>query len=312
MRTRIFTLLILFPILSFAQDWAPIGAKWTYDHDSGLSPYLTTIESVKDTLVLKKLCRLLVRKKTDENMRPDGSYYWNTMSISKDIIYTSHDTVYHYDRFDKSFYPLYVLNVQKNDQVLVREKVVPCTKNEYFCSRFEYVVDSISSMSLQGRSLKLIYNSLTQTSDWGFNRSWNLENYPILEKIGSLKYFFGVSRNIVMEGGIKCLRCYNDSQISYKAGYWSKECDYLRPLNGLSSVLDNLDNKIVVSPNPFDSYFMINIGNPIEYELYDSFGKRLMQGEEKEVNTTSLPNGIYLLRLTIESKEVKTIKLVKR
>jgi len=311
MKTTIFTLLILFPIFSFAQDWAPIGAKWTYDHDSGLSPYLTTIESVKDTMVLNKLCRLLVTKRTDENMRPDGSYYWSTSIISKNFIYTSHDTVFHYNRFDNLFYALYVLNVQKNDKVLVREKIVPCTKNEYFCSRFEYVVDSISSMSLQGQSLKLIYNSFTQTSDWGFNRSGILENYPILERIGSLKYFFGVSKNFVMEGEIKCLRCYNDSQISYKAVYWSKECDYLRPLNGPSMVFDNLDNKIVVSPNPFDSYFRINIGNPIEYELYDSFGKLLMQGEEKEVNTTSLPNGIYLLRLTIDNKELKTSKLVK-
>ena len=114
-----------------------------------------------------------------------------------------------------------------------------------------------------------------------------------------------------MEGDIQCLRCYNDAQISYKAAYWSKECDYLRPLNGPQSVLDNLDNKILVSPNPFDSYFRINIGMPIEYALYDSFGKLLKQGKEKEVNTTSLSKGIYLLRLTIDNKEVKTIKLVK-
>jgi len=312
MRTIIFTLLIIFPIFSFAQNWAPIGAKWTYDHEYGMSPYLTTIESVKDTLVLNKLCRLLVTKQTDELMRQDGSYYWSTMNISKDIIYTSHDTVFHYDSFDNSFYPLYLMNVQKNDKVLVREKVVPCTKNVYFCSRFEYVVDSISSLSLQGQNLKLIYNSLTPTSEWGFNQSRNLENYPILEKIGSLKYFFGVNGKVLsLEGDIQCLRCYNDAQISYKAGYWSKECDYLRPLNGPSSVLDNLDNKIIVSPNPFDSYFRIKIGRPIEYALYDSFGKLLKQGKEKQVNTTSLPNGLYLLRLTIDNKEVKSIKLVK-
>ena len=165
MRTRIFTLLILVPIFSFSQDWAPIGAKWTYDHDYGMSPYLTTIESVKDTLVLNKLCRLLVTKQTDELMRQDGSYYWSTMNISKDMIYTSNDTVFHYNRFDNSFYPLYLMDVQKNDNVLVRAKVDPCAKNEYFCSRFEYVVDSLSSMSLQGQSLKLIYNSLTLTSE---------------------------------------------------------------------------------------------------------------------------------------------------
>ena len=304
--------MIVIPLFSFAQDWAPIGAKWTYDHDYGMSPYLTTIESVKDTMVLNKLCRLLVTKRTDELMRQDGSYYWSTANISKDMIYTSNDTIYHYDRFNNSFYPLYLMNVKKNDKVLVRAKEDTCTKNDYYCSRFEYVVDSISSMTLQGQRLKLIYNSLTPNSEWGFNQSRNLESYPILEKIGSLKYFFGVNGKVLsLEGDIQCLRCYTDSQISYKVGYWSKECDYLRTLKGPSSVVDNLDNKVVVSPNPFDSYFRINIGMPIEYTLYDSFGKLLLQGNEKEVNTTSLTKGIYLLRLTIDNKEVKTIKLVK-
>lgn len=311
MRTRITILLILLSILSFGQDWAPIGAKWTYDHDYGLPPYMTTIESVKDTIVLNKLCKLLITKETDENMRQDGSYYWRTWIKSKDVIYKSGDTVYHYNRFDNSFYPLYLLNVKTNDVVLVRKKTEPCSTNDYFCSRFEYIVDSISSISLQGHSLKLIYNSGTKTSDWVFNRSWNMENFPIIDKIGSIKFLFGVSRNFVMEGGLRCLRCYSDNEISYKANYWSKECDYLRPLHGTSSIKDNLVNELVVSPNPFDSYFIISIDKPIEYELYDTFGRLLIQGKEKKVNTATLFNGIYLLRLTINKIETKTIKVIK-
>ena len=311
MRTRIFTLLILFPMLTFAQDWAPIGAKWTYDHEPGVGSYITTIESMKDTMVMGKLCRLLLSKETDESMRVDGSYYWRTFILSKDFIYTSRDTVFHYNKFEHSFYPLYMMNVQKKDTVVVMRRTTPCGDSPYFCSQFEYVVDSISSLTLQNRPLKLIYNSATEHSTWVFNRSWNLEHYPILEKVGSLKYFFGVSRNFVMEGSISRLRCYDDGKISYKSGDWTKECDYLRPLSGPSSVLDNLDNRVVVSPNPFDAYFTINISDPIEYELYDSFGRLRMQGKEKEVSTASLPKGIYMLRLTIGKKETETIKLIK-
>ena len=303
--------MILFSILSFGQDWAPIGAKWTYDHDDGLQQYLTTIESVKDTIVLNKLCKLLITKETDENMRPDGSYYWRTWIKSKDVIYKSNDTVYHYNRLANSFYPLYLLNVKTNDVVLVRQRTEPCSTNDYFCSRFEYIVDSISSLTLQGHRLKLIYNSETKTSDWVFNRSWNMENLPIIDKIGSTKFLFGVSRNYVMEGGIRCLRCYSDNEISYKANYWSKECDYLRPLHGTSSIKDNLADELVISPNPFDSYFIISTDKPIEYELYDTLGRLLIQGKEKKVNTASLVNGMYLLRLTTNKTETKTIKVMK-
>lgn len=311
MKTRITMLMTLISFLSFGQDWAPIGAKWTYDHDDGLPPYITTIESVKDTIVLNKLCKLLITKETDEDMKQDGSYYWRTWIKSKDFIYKSNDTVYHYNQFDNLFYPLYLLNVKPNDVVLIREKTDPCSKNDYFCSSFEYRVDSISNISLQGHSLKLIYNSETKTSGWVFNRSWNMENLPIIDKIGSTKFLFGVNRNFVMEGDLKCLRCYSDNEISYKANYWSKECDYLRPLHGTSSIKNSSVNELVVSPNPFDSYFIITIDKPIEYELYDTFGRLLIQGKEKKVDTASLFKGIYLLKLTIDKIETKTIKVIK-
>ena len=297
--------------LPLVQEWAPIGAKWVYDHDYGLPPYLTTIESIKDTTVLNKLCKLLITKETDETMNEDGSFYWRTFITSRDFIYRSKDTIYHYNKFSNSFYPLYILNVETHDTILVREKNTPCLINNYFCSQFEYVVDSISNISLQNNNLKVIYNSGTKTSDWVFNRSSNRENFPIIDKIGSTKFLFGVSRNFAMEGGIKGLRCYTDSEISYKADYWTKECDYLRPLHWPLSANDDIDNKLVVIPNPFDSYFIISIDEPIKYELYDLFGRLLMLGEDKKVNTDFLDNGIYLLQVTLHEKETKTIKLIK-
>jgi hypothetical protein len=85
----------------------------------------------------------------------------------------------------------------------------------------------------------------------------------------------------------------------------------MKPLHWPLSVSDNLDNKLVVTPNPFDSYFIININEPVKYELYDLFGRLLLVGEDKKVNTAFLGSGIYLLRLTIHENETKTIKLIK-
>lgn len=311
MKSALFLLLILSPLFSFGQDWAPVGAKWVYDHDSGLSQYLTTIESVKDTTVMGKVCRQLVTCEIDELMRQDGSYYWDTSVVSKDYIYQSNDTVYHFNKFENLFYPLYLLNVAANDTVLIRRSKAQCDENEYFCSRFEYVVDDISCMSLQGQALKVIYNSATDSAEWVFNRSFVGESYPIVERIGSLKYLFGVSRDFAMEGGIKCLRCYTDASISYKADYWDKDCDYLPPLNGPSTIGETKADQLLVSPNPFNSAIRLGDGAAVAYELYNSLGKLLLNGNGTEINTSSLHKGVYLLRITQDGGAAKTVRVVK-
>lgn len=309
---KVLAFLILVPAFVSGQDWAPVGAKWYYDHDYGLPPYLTVIESVGDTVLLNKSCRVLVNNEIDELMRPDGSYYWDTICISRNYIYSSNDTVYHYNEFDSTFYPLYLLNINTNDTILIRDQTIPCTQNDYFCSRFEYVVDSVSSMSVQGNNLKMIYNSATSTSNWMFNRMFEGEALPIVDRIGSLKYFFGVARMFTLEGGIKCLRCYVDSLISYKSANWTNDCDYLRPLHDPASVQDDKDKDFAVYPNPFNSFINISNDTPIEYELFDSYGRLLLKGNEKAVNTTAIKEGIYILKIQVGKSVIKTFKIAKQ
>lgn len=308
---NLFITLVLFPMFVYGQEWAPVGAKWIYDHQSGLQPYLTIIESVKDTLILNKSCRKLITRQVDEIMQQDGTCRWDTFTISNDYIYTSNDTVFHYNKFESSFYPLYQLNIEAHDTVLIRDKITPCTQNEYFCSRFEYLVDSISSLKLQENTLKVVYNSPTPSSEWMFNRSWNLENYPVVDKIGSLKYFFGVRKNFVMEGEIACLRCYNDKNISYKSEKWTEDCDHLRPLHGPSSVLLNEQDEFRVFPNPFDSYINISGKYTANYELYNSDGRLLIKGSGHEINTVKLGHGVYFLQLTSGKNISHSIKVIK-
>lgn len=311
MKTKLLTLLIYLPTILIGQDWAPIGAKWIYDHDYGLPPYLTSIESVKDTLILNKSCKLLITKQINEVLRENGTYYWDTITISKDYIYKSNDTIFHFNQNENTFYPLYLMNVKVHDTILVREKVSQCDYIDFFCSRFEYFIDSITNISLQGHDLKVIYNSETKTSNWVFNRSWNYDKYPIIEKLGSLKYFFGVSRNMVMEGGLRCLRCYTDNEISFKADYWTQDCEYKRPLNGPSSVIKLSNNEMLLWPNPFDNYIKINADKPIEFEIFDSFGRILIKGIGNNINVSALQYGTYFIKIKIDKKEIITRKIIK-
>jgi len=312
MKERIILLIIFVPVLLKGQDWAPTGAKWYYDHYNGMPPYLTIINSIGDTSIEEVNCKILLTSQINQKSDDGFIYYWDTIQVSRDYLYYSNDTIYHYDRYSGSFYPLYLFNISKNDTILVREKDdAGCNQPDLYCSEFEYTVDSVSSINISDITLKLIYNSATTSSDWVFNNSFNLENKPIIEKIGSTKFFFGEYKNSILEGDILCLRCYKDNLLSFKADYWKKECDYLQPLNGISSVSNQIGISIKILPNPFNGYFKINTDKLLFYELYDSLGNLVLKGQDKIVDTAFLPGGLYLLKLAIENEYTKTIKLIK-
>ena len=73
---------------------------------------------------------------------------------------------------------------------------------------------------------------------------------------------------------------------------------------------------VVVAPNPFDKQLRIVSGDLLgHYALLNAQGVVLTSGVlevgETLINTTALPAGIYLLRLTSDNGEFKTELLVK-
>jgi hypothetical protein len=312
MKKGIILILIFVPILLKGQEWAPTGATWYYDHYDGMPAYLTIINSVGDTSIAEVNCKILLTSRISQKSNDGWTYFWDTIQISRDYLYYSNDTIYHYDKFLGSFYPLYLFNILKDDTILVRERDDQgCNQPNFYCSEFEYTVDSISSLIIKDDTLKTIYNSATDNSDWVFNNSGNLENKPIIERIGSTTFLFGVYRNSVLEGDILCLRCYKDNLLSYKADYWTRECDYLQPLSGISPVLDKTGTSINILPNPFSAYFIINSAKLVNYVIYDSFGRIVLKGKDKVVDTEFLNCGVYLLKLVTDNEHTKTIKIIK-
>ncbi|MEO8412882.1 MAG: T9SS type A sorting domain-containing protein [Ginsengibacter sp.] len=79
----------------------------------------------------------------------------------------------------------------------------------------------------------------------------------------------------------------------------------------------NIPRSFVISPNPANSY--ISIGTPAngaaktQIILYDAVGKRLsstiMTGASEEINTTSLPDGIYVIKI-IDEGTITTQKVI--
>jgi hypothetical protein len=79
------------------------------------------------------------------------------------------------------------------------------------------------------------------------------------------------------------------------------------------SVEDFAQNKVKVFPNPFQE--VLQIESSVSFKtmaLYDLLGKQIIsQTFAKELNTSNLARGMYLLRLYTEDGEVVVKKVVK-
>ena len=68
-----------------------------------------------------------------------------------------------------------------------------------------------------------------------------------------------------------------------------------------------------VSPNPVISHLRVNADKDIRaIELYSIDGRRYEWKEQKEINVSSLPNGMYLLRVHCMDNEILQTKIIKQ
>ena len=84
-----------------------------------------------------------------------------------------------------------------------------------------------------------------------------------------------------------------------------------------TAVEDAVFASVIVSPNPFDTQLRISNGDVRgKYALYNTQGVVVafgaLEGAETHISTSSLPAGMYLLRLTAEKGATKTFTVVKR
>ncbi len=84
-----------------------------------------------------------------------------------------------------------------------------------------------------------------------------------------------------------------------------------------TAIEDSIFTSVVVAPNLFNAQLRISNGDVRgKYSLVNAQGLEVafgaLEGAETRINTTSLPAGLYLLRLTAENGAQKTFTVVKR
>ncbi len=112
------------------------------------------------------------------------------------------------------------------------------------------------------------------------------------------------------------LSCFNrDGYGTYSPA--STSCFYIHKMGTLTDIASagDKDKNISVSPNPFSNEIKINAGMPVELKIYNSLGQVVLKDKlqsNKNINTSSLPGGTYLVELVNRDMNFRqTEKLVK-
>ncbi len=309
---QIICVMLLFSVLTQAQEFAPIGATWYHTNIEsftffGYEGYVKT-ESVKDTIIQGHLCKKLTKTRYGSN----GS----ENSIGDEYFYTSGDTVFNLSDND-TFYILYNWGAQVGDTWTTRTF-------DFFAQggvETTIQVDNIGTTVISGETLRTLtvhtIDSLSINPLSGSYMGFGEPNARLTEKLGGSLYLFPQDYRL-WDAEIKTgLRCYSDSTIRFNANI-SSTCDEL-----LTSVQNIPDADLIhLSPNPFSSEIQLNIPastttEGLSFHLYNNLGQLVLEKTIKGTGSrtinvpNTIPQGVYYGVIYIDN-QVQTTSLIKQ
>ena len=281
-------LLILFFISSYllsnAQEFATVGAKWHYSFTPWSYPLRNEailVESIKDTVVNNINCRKM-------------------SGVGSNFIYSSGNKVFIFNNFINDFVKIYDFDLQAGDTLKFKYA------NDSSISA--YIIDSVEFMSINSKIKKIQYIS-PQMPNMNGDNMWVFYGYNI-EGIGNNNYLFPqfALADPLINGG---LRCYEDSIIGYYNTGIVSVCDSTI----LLGINENEFLPFKLYPNPAKDYIFIesNSGNALA-EIFSIDGKLQKKYSifyETSININDLAKGLYIIKLQTEKGYVygKFIKL---
>jgi|AntAceMinimDraft_17_1070374.scaffolds.fasta_scaffold24164_2 hypothetical protein len=305
MKPKILLTLIFAVSMQFCfsqNEWAPVGAKWYYNEPSSTFLNCVTFDSVQDTIIEGYNCKIIEVKLN------------NSTLIGEEYLKQSGDSIFYYNYYSGSFHLLYDLSANAGDTINVHITKFKPTKAFFSyddsITDFRYKIIAIDSIQLSGEWIKRQKISSLNEGDWGFPSG--LSDYYILDKIGSLTYFFGKSSITIPEFVTSLLRCYTDTGLAYTNPDWGYDCDII----GISERQEKTD--IIIYPIPFKNQFTINSTELIEWlEIYDITGLKVISLFPNKLNTnidlSEYNQGIYLLKAKSKDKDrIYINKLIKQ
>ncbi len=288
------TLIILIAISGtlYAQaEWAPIGAKWYFNKEhstilSGEESYqVKIVESIKDTIVQNKTCRLIDNEITFEDHGKIFYLFKDTFRLIYDFTLNVGDTAY----FE-------MINCRNAISVL------------------SFKVDSINSVLFNTISLKrFVLRQIPEIPEDGITIPES--DYIYYEKFGSISRLIEnrACEAYNPEWIFEWLRCYEDSDIDFHSDRFNqseisdKECDFDDLSNATTNKLAS--HSIQLYPNPTQDYITIEYPKPtqdqLSLEVLGMAGRVMtridLSKTKSRVDLSKLSPGLYVFLIKSEA-----------
>jgi len=286
MKYVILILAIFIPSGIFAQGFAPTGAIWHNSQSDWINPDLITyktIESVSDTIITGKSCKVLIEVERS---------YSDTAATFKHYMYSENDSVFFYK--DNAFHLLYDFGADTGDTVVL----------DYFLTGegmpLLMIIDSTGIININGDERKVQYISCGDGLVIEFGG-------PVIEGIGS-SYFLFPTYDGTVNGP---LRCYQDDAIGLYINYfypnygWNYE-DCNQIITGIEE--SESITSFAIYPNPSSHQIFIKSDNPqTKYKILDTQGNLVKQGLTDisvGINIEELRIGFYFIQLITDNQVV--------
>ncbi len=274
---------------SYAQEFAPVGTKWTYGTHIGEAPSVKNspfyLEVKEEVQIKDKTCKAI--EKTDIN--------GNTEIV--DYIYQSGTEVFFYSEELDDFLLLFDFGAKVDDVLQIGINDEGVYEDVHFV---DLRIDSIGSVDYCGEELKVWHVSIPENSEsepplYDFNGK-------IIERIGFLSSFHPVYSLYCADWG--SIRCFDDSEHSCK--FVDYDCD--STFYVLSTEKIDISDDVSLYPNPTTSEINVTLSETGEFyswAIYNFEGKKIRNGRvpNADVKTFKIESledldaGIYYLRL---------------
>lgn len=313
MKHRFTLIIVFFSLTSFAQEseWFELGTTWTYHHfmafdffgEEHQSIYTVTEEVVVNGTPCKKIERMGLGEENLFNCFAfSGPYY----------VYESNDSVFFANDYDNTFRLAYDFNAEVGDSWVFEVPV----ENFDEMTTYEVTVNAVDTEMIDGqslRSLTLDFEVVTgeEYSSIGYNSLQVLEYLGVKEN-GFLIPFGDWN---VCEGAYDLeIQCFDSPSIDYLSSEFGS-C--VLSLDGVE-----LEAFLAVYPNPADGLiefeYDLNVSSQNAIlSIYDLMGReieKLNLGSEpigiKVIDTSDLPDGVYIYELVKDQGQVKSGKIV--
>lgn len=299
----LFILILTNCLIGYAQtEFAPIGAKWYFNQPSSANSDYVYFESVKDTVVQNKSCRIIEVKLNGLKL------------VSKEYLRQTNDSIFYFNTNSNSFHLLYNFSAKVGDTITVHKGKFKPTK-AFFSYKdsipgFRYKISSTDSIQVSGNWVKRQKVVSFEDDLWGFYKPDGNDSY-VWDKIGSLAYFFGVQAGITPEDNPSICRCYSDSHLVFRNPLWDYDCG---SPTGIQSD-DIVEDKVLIV-NPVHDQLSLKMVESVEWiQIYDVKGICLIATDVKRntfsMDISHLRPGIYFLMIKTKQKTYSQ-KLIKQ